>query len=633
MTLALLVGASLMVGLVALLVSGVNASTLSFSSPGAQLGNGVIEQLLSANAAVVTTTVPVGSDPFCVAVDPSTDTVYVTNYSGNTVSAIDGATNTVTVTVGGAPAGDGVDPSTDTVYVANADSNTVSVINVATNAVTATITVDSDPEGVGVNLATDTVYVANARSATVSVINGVTNTVTATVTVGGSPIGVGVDPITNTVYVANSRSATVSVIDGVTNTVTATVTVGGFPGEVGVDSSTDTAYIAPAGSNTVSVIDGATNTVTATVTVGSDLEGVGVDPNTSTVYVANYESNTVSVIHIPGGAGTSNTAAQALAQAVQSYLGSVTSPILEVNHRLTDVALVEPSGTAPVTIEILQYYAPRWKVEQRLSPGAPKVPLTLGLHLNAASTNNSLEWFKTLALGTIRPAFAVYVYAATRYHGFVVAKRTSRWEIVPFQVYGRGALPSPVFYSSSRVTTEHDNCTPTCNSGTFTWRLFRFDPTKSSFAQVGPVRTGTPPGGYGPIPPSAGSPTKAPPTAALALPRVYSFGCPADYPAMFEPSEITISCADNNQYLSEITWSSWTATSAQGHGTLYLNDCTPDCAGGTFQTSPTSVTLSDPVRSNSQGLVFSMLTWISLNGATASEGIGPDGCGSFSWYC
>jgi YVTN family beta-propeller protein len=549
MTLALLVGASLMVGLVALPVSGLNASTLSFSSPGTQPGNGVVGQLLSANAAVVTTTVPVGSDPFCVAVDPSTDTVYVTNNGSNTVSVIDGATKTVTatITVGGAPAGVAVDPSTDTVYVTNNGSNTVSVIDGATNTVTATVNVGSDPEGVGV------------------------------------------DPKTNTVYVANARSATVSVIDG------------------------------------------ATNTVTATVTVGSDPEGVGVDPNTNTVYVANYESNTVSVIHVPGGAGTSNTAAQTLAQAVQSYLGSVTSPIVEVNHRLTDVALVEPSGTVPVTIEILQYYAPTWKVEQRLSPGAPKVPLMLGLHLNAASTNNSLEWFKTLALGTIRPAFAVYVYAATRYHGFVVAKRTSRWEIVPFQVYGRGALPSPVFYSSSRVTIEHDNCTPACNSGTFTWRLFRFDPTKSSFVQVGPVRTGTPPGGYGPIPPSAR--TKAPPTAALALPRVYSLGCPADYPAMFEPSEITISCADNNQYLSEVTWSSWTATSAHGNGTLYLNDCTPDCAGGTFQTSPTSVTLSDPVRSNSQGLVFSMLTWISLNGSTASEGIGPDGCGSFSWYC
>ena len=41
----------------------------------------------------------------------------------------------------------------------------------------------------------------------------------------------------------------------------------------------------------------------------------------------------------------------------------------------------------------------------------------------------------------------------------------------------------------------------------------------------------------------------------------------------------------------------------------------------------------DRHRLNSQGLVFSMLTWISLDGSTASEGIGPDGCGSFSWYC
>ena len=102
---------------------------------------------------------------------------------------IDGTTNTVTATiaVGSDPDGVAVDPATDTVYVTNQDGNTVSVIDGATNTVTATIAVGSDPNGVAVDPSTDTVYVANAATTRVSVIDGATNTVTATVAVGSEP--------------------------------------------------------------------------------------------------------------------------------------------------------------------------------------------------------------------------------------------------------------------------------------------------------------------------------------------------------------------------------------------------------------------------------------------------------------
>src|SRR6516225_10942743 len=47
----------------------------------------------------VTATVPVGKNPWGVAVDPGSHTVYVTNLQGDTVSVIDGSTRTVTATV------------------------------------------------------------------------------------------------------------------------------------------------------------------------------------------------------------------------------------------------------------------------------------------------------------------------------------------------------------------------------------------------------------------------------------------------------------------------------------------------------------------------------------------------------
>jgi YVTN family beta-propeller protein len=71
----------------------------------------------------VTATIPVGTyiSPLEVAVNPKTNTTYVTNSHGDTVSVISGRTNTVTATipVGGFPFGAAVNPETNTAYVTN----------------------------------------------------------------------------------------------------------------------------------------------------------------------------------------------------------------------------------------------------------------------------------------------------------------------------------------------------------------------------------------------------------------------------------------------------------------------------------------------------------------------------------
>ena len=147
-----------------------------------------------------------------------------------------------------------VNPSTNTVYVANSGSNSVSVIDGSNNTVTATVSVPLGPVGVAVNPSTNTVYVTKYYDNTVSVIDGSNNTVTATVSVGLGPYWVAVSPSTNTVYVTNFNDNTVLVIDGSTNTVTATNSVGSVPVGVAVNPSTKTVYVANSGSNSVSVI-------------------------------------------------------------------------------------------------------------------------------------------------------------------------------------------------------------------------------------------------------------------------------------------------------------------------------------------------------------------------------------------
>src|SRR5258706_10333808 len=50
-------------------------------------------------AYAVTATIPVGTNPFGVGVNPVTNTIFVAKINSNTVSVIDGATNTVTATI------------------------------------------------------------------------------------------------------------------------------------------------------------------------------------------------------------------------------------------------------------------------------------------------------------------------------------------------------------------------------------------------------------------------------------------------------------------------------------------------------------------------------------------------------
>jgi DNA-binding beta-propeller fold protein YncE len=303
-------------------------------------------------------TITVGSNPlFGVAVDQATDTVYVTNGGGNTVSVINGATcnalvttgcgqTPATIAVGHGPAGLAINHGTHTLYVANSNDNTVSVINTAIcNARTTsgcaqappTITAGNGPIPVGLNQATDTIYVGNNADSTVSVINGVTcnaaNTsgctqAPPTVKVADSPSGLAVDQHTNTVYVANTGNeffatgyanltSSVSVINGATCNGQVTsgcaktpfaVPVGGFDWDVAVNPATDQIYVTSIVDSDVAVINGA-------ICNGQDTSGcqprllplrtggwptyIGLDPADGAMYIPDNVDPAVSVFLLP----------------------------------------------------------------------------------------------------------------------------------------------------------------------------------------------------------------------------------------------------------------------------------------------------------------------------------------------
>jgi YVTN family beta-propeller protein len=118
---------------------------------------------------------------------------------------------TATIPLGRASGGIAVNPSTDTIYVAVDLNPAVVVISGQTDTVTGTIPVGDMPGAAAVNPRTNIIYVANqdvpsTGFGSVSVLNGRTSKALATIPVGVGPTGVTVDPNTNTAYVANAAT-------------------------------------------------------------------------------------------------------------------------------------------------------------------------------------------------------------------------------------------------------------------------------------------------------------------------------------------------------------------------------------------------------------------------------------------
>jgi YVTN family beta-propeller protein len=257
----------------------------------------------------VVATVPVGSGPGGVAVNPGGTRAYVVNVGARNISVIDTGSNSVIATIGGGGTGPNavaLHPAGTFAYVTGYTADVLSVIDTASNTLVANVGVGSLPTSVAVNSAGTRVYVTNFGSNNVSVIDTASNTVVATVAIATiRPYAVAVNPAGTRVYVTHESSTTVSVIDASTNTAVGTIAVGTGVGTVALGTGTygvafnpagTRAYVANNGSNDVTVINTATETAIANVTVGTGPWGVAVDPTGTFVYVGNQSSNDVSVI-------------------------------------------------------------------------------------------------------------------------------------------------------------------------------------------------------------------------------------------------------------------------------------------------------------------------------------------------
>jgi len=74
---------------------------------------------------------------------------------------------------------------------------------------------------------------------------------------------------------------------------------------------------------------------------------------------------------------------------------------------------------------------------------------------------------------------------------------------------------------------------------------------------------------------------------------VFTFVC--EVPKQQKPELIYFACADGNEGIGKIEWSTWEATGASGIGEYFANDCEPDCASGKFVFTRVNLALSRPI--------------------------------------
>jgi YVTN family beta-propeller protein len=179
--------------------------------------NGYTVSVIDGASNTIVTNVWLGTDLNGVAVNPNADLIYATRTGNYDVAVIDGTSSAVVHTVmivTARPWGVAVNPSTNRVYVTTL-ANKVSVIDGASNEIVATVTVGNTSKEVAVNANTNRIYVTTSTTLAnrdVDVIDGASNTVIAEVTAGSSASGVAVNPNTSRIYVTNTPGGTVSII-------------------------------------------------------------------------------------------------------------------------------------------------------------------------------------------------------------------------------------------------------------------------------------------------------------------------------------------------------------------------------------------------------------------------------------
>ncbi len=287
----------------------------------------------------VSTQVRVGDLPVALAVNSTTNKVYVANNGSGSISVLDGQSDAVTATleIGKAPYVLAVNEVTNRVYVSNTFSDVLSVIDGTSNAIHLVkagsankMLVDSErnrvyllgyednyfaifdgktedirrvPVGalhlwdLALNQVTGEVFVTRLEQNDVF-HSGAVLPDSSTIAVGKMPCAVLVDGRRNKMYVANYKDNSVAVVDTGRSLTLTTIAVGARPQAIALDEEANLLYVANTQGSSISVIDGERLKVIATLPTGKNPYALAVDPQNGGLYAADFSKQGVTRVDL-----------------------------------------------------------------------------------------------------------------------------------------------------------------------------------------------------------------------------------------------------------------------------------------------------------------------------------------------
>jgi len=233
-----------------------------------------------------------------VAVNPTSNRIYVVT-ADSFLRIIDGTTNAVVASVPVPNTCCGfkiaVNQSTNRVYVVSGLTNALTVIDGLSGAILASPTLSPLLFSVAVNSTNNRVYVLTDSS--ILTLDGATNTVLSTLPLSVEPGTLAINPNTNRLYVTQRSGPGLLVVDTVSNSVVTSIAGGAAVNarDVSVNPTTNRVYT-PGINGGISIISGASNTVVANVSLPVPIVGIGVNPVTNRVYASDANSSRVFAI-------------------------------------------------------------------------------------------------------------------------------------------------------------------------------------------------------------------------------------------------------------------------------------------------------------------------------------------------
>lgn len=253
----------------------------------------------------VLTTVTGIAGPHNVQVSPDGASIWAVSGHESVAAMLDSARLTLhgAVPTGSAPAHVVVTPDGTTAYTTNGGDGSVTAIDTATMQRVATIPTGDGPHGLRPSPDGRLVYVANVADTTLSVIDTRTNTKVDDITVGKAPAQVAFSPDGQFVYASLNGEDAVAKVDVAQRRLVGKVDVGDGPIQTYVTPDNKLLLVANQGTRkrpgtTISVIDTASFTVTKTIETGRGAHGVVVDPSGRHAYITNLYGNDVAVLDL-----------------------------------------------------------------------------------------------------------------------------------------------------------------------------------------------------------------------------------------------------------------------------------------------------------------------------------------------